>query len=426
MVITLPVISFSQTIITGKIKDNTGHNLPGVNIYIDKTSTGTVTGADGNYFLRINKQPPFTINYSHVGYETISKPISKNMWRDSLVIDAVLKISQSILPTHTVNAYAAPETVFASIEYNVADFEFYKDKLILLTYKNKIEKDAEIILADEKSVVICNKKILFAAKELFRDYQGNINIVCRDTVFRILVSRDEIFLLPVDFNDFNELIRPCIDTLENNIIFSDYNPAYPAFNYYSFSADKKKISPIRNITDEPLMREFRFEYYFLQPKEKLRARRLALEYKMDKHLIAAAMTGFQRSFYYTPLYAPLFVINDSVLIFDHYENKLYCYNEYNEPVDSVGIDYHRLKNEKWKKELIKDEFNNKIYSIYERNGFYYLKGIDRASGKITSSFKLHYKYVENVKVKNDYVFYTYRPFESLRKKFLYRELIALE
>lgn len=422
--IIIPVISFSQTFISGKVRDSTGNILPGVNIYIDKTNTGTVTDTDGNYFLRIYKQPPFIIYYSHVGYETISKIISENIWRDSLVSDVTLKISPSVLPTHTVKAHATPDTIFASIEYNVADFEFYKDKLILLTYKNKIEKDAEVILADEKSTIICSKKVMFEAKELFRDYQGNINVICRDTVFRISVKRDEIFFLSVDFKDFNELIRPCIDTIENNIIFSDYNSGYPAFSYYSFSAEKREVFSIRNIIDKPLMREFRFEYYFLPPKEKLKARRFAIQHNTDKHMVAAAMTGFQRSFYYTPLYAPLYVINDSILIFDHYENKLYYYNEYNEPVDSIAINYHRLKEEKWEKNLLKDDYNNKIYSIYTKNGFYYLKKIDLSTGKIEFSFKLHHKYADNVKVKNDCVYYIYRPFESLQKKFLYREFIV--
>jgi hypothetical protein len=166
------------------------------------------------------------------------------------------------------------------------------------------------------------------------------------------------------------------------------------------------------------------EYYFLKPKEKLYARKLAAEYNVDKHRIAAIMSGVTSSIFYTPLYAPLFIMNDTIRVFDHYSNAILSYNKRYELLDSVPIDYHHPKSwREWKHELIVDEDNFKVYALYEKNGFYYLKHIDTRSGKIIGSFKLLNRYVEHIRVKDDYVYYVYRPFESLQEQFVYKELI---
>jgi hypothetical protein len=59
----------------------------------------------------------------------------------------------------------------------------------------------------------------------------------------------------------------------------------------------------------------------------------------------------------------------------------------------------------------------------KKNGFYYLKQVSLYSGKIIASYKLTNQYVDQIKVKNGYVYYVYRPFESLQEQFIYKELI---
>ena len=67
--------------------------------------------------------------------------------------------------------------------------------------------------------------------------------------------------------------------------------------------------------------------------------------------------------------------------------------------------------------------NGKVYALFRKNGYYNLKRINLSTGSIESSFKLNFPYVDNIKVKDDYVYYIYRPFESLQQRFIYRELI---
>jgi hypothetical protein len=55
------------------------------------------------------------------------------------------------------------------------------------------------------------------------------------------------------------------------------------------------------------------------------------------------------------------------------------------------------------------------------NGFSYLGLIDISTGKISNKVKLAFKYVDKIRVNNNFVYYVYRPYESTQKKYLYKE-----
>jgi hypothetical protein len=305
----------------------------------------------------------------------------------------------------------------------VADYEFYEDKMVLLTFTKSLIKPT-VMLVNYSQKVLSSYEVPDEAKELFKDYLGHINVICSNHVFRIKIKNDVIGLASLPVNEFNAKIVPCIDTIEKEIYFSNYSRDYPEFTYYAYNTADCGIHPFKTVTDQEQLKGYNMEYYFLKPREKLIARKLADEYNIDKHRIAAVMSGLTKSMFYTPLYAPLFIINDTVFVFDHYYNAILTYNRKYELLDSVPISYNHPKNwREWKHKIIVDQDNHKIYALYQKGAYYYLKNIDPVSGKIISSFKLLNEYVEKIKIKNDYVYYIYRPFESLQEQFVYKELI---
>ena len=70
-----------------------------------------------------------------------------------------------------------------------------------------------------------------------------------------------------------------------------------------------------------------------------------------------------------------------------------------------------------------DEINGKIYGLFLRNGYYYLKEINNITGEIVAEKKLFYQYVSKLKIKDGFVYYTYKPAQTLQKKFLYKEKV---
>jgi len=154
----------------------------------------------------------------------------------------------------------------------------------------------------------------------------------------------------------------------------------------------------------------------------LEARRMAQYYKTDKRIIAALISGFTQSMFYEPLYAPIFILKDTICIFNHHNDFLYHYNKQNQLIDSVTISYHHPKNwREWKKQLFVDEMTNKVYAFFSKDGHHYLKQINYQTGKEISNYKLKHHSAEKIKVKDGYVYYVYRPFGSTQERFLYRE-----
>jgi hypothetical protein len=93
-----------------------------------------------------------------------------------------------------------------------------------------------------------------------------------------------------------------------------------------------------------------------------------------------------------------------------------------ESLDTISI-YHHYQPKKtgWQKQLIQDNVTGVIYAQYEKDGNMYLGIVDVKTGEINEKVKLNYKYVEKIRVHNNKVFYVYRPFESMQRRFLYKE-----
>ncbi|MDG4714996.1 TonB-dependent receptor [Winogradskyella marincola] len=103
------VASFAQTTVKGKIIDDTGLPLPGANIVVVGTSSGTVSDFDGNYTLSVDQNPPFSIRVSYTGFEAQTIEITSN----EQTVDVTLKEGNS-LDEVVISASRTPERIFES------------------------------------------------------------------------------------------------------------------------------------------------------------------------------------------------------------------------------------------------------------------------------------------------------------------------
>ncbi|HNV31100.1 MAG TPA: carboxypeptidase-like regulatory domain-containing protein, partial [Cyclobacteriaceae bacterium] len=61
----------AQTSISGTVKDGTtGEPLAGVNIVVKGRVIGTISNTSGQYSLKVNQEPPFTLVFSFIGFST--------------------------------------------------------------------------------------------------------------------------------------------------------------------------------------------------------------------------------------------------------------------------------------------------------------------------------------------------------------------
>ena len=173
-------------------------------------------------------------------------------------------------------------------------------------------------------------------------------------------------------------IAPIVDTSVSKYYFSNYNPDFPAFDYFTYDLDDSSYRKIAQVEDELMMELYRSEYKWVDVRTKLWAKDMENETGIDAEIWVGA-SYFTQSIYYKELYAPLFKRNDTLFLFDHYKNLLFRFNEMGDVMDSIPIFYHlQPKQTGWKKLLLQDQTTGQVYVVYEKVGQYYLQRLDLA------------------------------------------------
>jgi iron complex outermembrane receptor protein len=70
-------VLYAQTSISGKVSDAaSGETLAGVNIVVKGKVVGTISNTNGDFSLKVNDAPPFTLVFSFVGYKSVESQIT--------------------------------------------------------------------------------------------------------------------------------------------------------------------------------------------------------------------------------------------------------------------------------------------------------------------------------------------------------------
>ena len=421
-------IGAQNVIITGKItNEETGQGIEGVIVHCAGTQGVAESKAGGFYLLGLPTRADVQLDFQLLGFEKAEKKINAPLWKevkhDTLHYNVVLKLKPIQSPNVVIYAQKV-DTVFGTMKYFVEDFEFSGNRFLLLTFENSLKK-AQVKLADENQKVIASVDVPDEAVELFRDFQGYVNVICKENIYRIQVRGDRLVLVSLPVKQFQSEIMPCVDTVPGRILFSNYYRDYPAFSWFGYRVADTSVHKLRSIRDKDLLEIYEEEFDFLKPVDRLAARKMELQSGIDKRIIAAHMTGFAKGVHYTALYAPLFVVNDTSCVFDHYTDRIYRFGKTGNLLDSVPISYHHPKDWKeWKHKLIQDQTTRNVYALLQRNGYYVAKKINLQNGTTSTGYKLRFPYVSRMKARDGFVYYVYRPFESGQTKFLYREKLG--
>jgi len=316
---------------------------------------------------------------------------------------------------------AKPDTVYASVKYSVADFEIgQEDQLLLLTYEKNLEKDAQLQLISNDSVLAL-QSIPERAKGLFRDFRGEIHVLTAQNVYGLAYDNEGITLGQIPKDYFFKYITPIVDTSYTKFFYSNYTEIYPAFEYGSIDKLDSTYKRLLHIQDDLMMELYRSEYKWVDVRTKLWAKNLELQTGIDAEIYVGA-NYFTQSLYYEPVYAPLFLVNDTIYIFDYPNNMLHSFLTNGDSIQTVKLNHHlNAKKTGFRKNLQLDRKTGTVYAIYEQEGYSYIGPIDLKTGVVSKKVKLAFRYVEKIRVHNNEVYFIYRPFESAQNKFIYKQ-----
>jgi len=393
------------------------------NIRLNDQLLYRTTNLDGSFQFKapLSTNVNFKLSHSFYASADINKKIARNA-PDTLELTlemSFLRLKE--LKEISVRPPGVPDTVFASKRVHVEDFELMNDgNILLLAYPKRLKKGSELIIYDGQRELI-NFEVPKLAKELIHDFRGNPHVVCEDMVYAIERNGQQVGIVQIPREYYMTYIAPIVDTNETRMYLTNFNPKFPAVEYSVYDQLDSTLKMIMGVEDELMMELYRSEYKWVDIRTKLWAKNLELQTGIDAEVYVGA-NYFTQSIYYEEVYAPLFQRNDSLLLFDYYRDKLYTFNKFGDKIDSVDLYHHyNPKSTGWERQLIQDKVTGQIYAVYNRSGYTYLGVIDTKTGEIKEQVKLEYRYVQKIDVRNNFVYYVYREFESIDKKMLWKE-----
>lgn len=418
-----------EFILSGKVYGGSGKEkvpIPDVKVKIGEQVIGT--NRNGEFQIKIDYKSELSVEFSHVGFKSYSqrltdKSVKRKIIGDTLYWNNIVLLEKTLVGM-TVLSHKV-DTVFGSTRYSVEDYSFLsEEKLLLLAYEKTLDKQAQLLLTDSKQALIDTYTIPSRALHLYRDYAANNYVVCEDKIYRINIRGEQIHLLSISDEDYYGFHHRVIDTIGDKYYYSNYNALYPAVKFYVTERNDTTHTELYEVKDDFMMELYRAQYKYVSGRDKLWAYRKEQATGIDKEIWIGA-NSFTHDILYKPVYAPLFIINDTVLVFDQYKNKILKFDEYNDSAGVYFMNYQQApKGEKWEQPIIEDKLEELIYAIYYGGGYTYVRQINYRAGLIGKTTKLKFRFIENIKIEKGYVYYIYRPFESSQKRFLYKEKLA--
>jgi hypothetical protein len=365
----------------------------------------------------------FYISSEHPMYEPLSyRYQSVRNTSDTLFIKLVLKpIKSQSMDQVVVKAPGIPDTVFNSKEFHVADFEVTgAGDFILLVYPKRSGHKNAILWFDGINIKD-SMSIHGIGINLIKDYRNNIHLICQEEVYHVSHKDDSLALFSIPKDYFIDYVLPIVDTTTSKLFFSNFNMYYPAFDYFALDQIDSSYRKIIHIEDPLMMELYRAEYKWVDVRTRLWAKQKEIETGIDAQIWVGA-NYFTQSIYYNVPFAPLFKIQDSIYVLDFQSDQMTVYTPMGEVSRRTPLLFHYHKHKTgWKRVILKDESMQALYALFEKDGISMLGKIDLTTGEILSKHRLYHKYVEKIRIHQGNVYYIYRPFESIQKRFLYKE-----
>ena len=400
-----------------------------VKIKFDNQVVDLKSNSKGIFYFKVQTNKQYELGFTHQVFMNTSDQLLE---KSRKYLDTVKRVFEMLpikineIEVVTIRPEGVPEKIFTSEYVSVADFEVLPDgSYILLTYPKTLKKGSDVVLYDGRNI-ISTIPIDDHAVELRKDFRGNPHVICEKSVYGIYISNAKIGIAKLEKEYFMKYLAPILDSNYTKYYLSDFNKDYPSMNYYSFDQLDSTYSKIVTITDDFMMELYRAEYKWVDVRTKLWAKQKEQETGIDAQIWVGA-NYFTQSVYYKQLYAPMFHRNDTLFIFDYYKDLMYRFNNEGKMIDSISIYHHYFpKQTGWKKHLIQDRVTGQIYALFDVDGYSSIRRINPNSGELMESIPLKYRYVDKIEIYDNALYYIYRPFESVQKKYLFKEKIPIQ
>lgn len=423
----LPCTGFAQHVIRGQVLDARG-DLPLVGAHVVSGAVVAFTDAQGWFDLRVPSRKAI-VRVSYVGFEELRRTmVASGSEGERFVLR--LKTRTVELPALEVRV-SRPEVVFERKDLHVGDYVVNSDGLWVLAFGRRqlglrqgmagqtIWHGSRLYLLDTQFVELASGSIPSTACAMIRNHAGRPVVKALDHAW--VVERDdrEISIGRIDAYTYQHAVLPWTDSLPCMLVGNTWTYDYPAFEHVGYNLATGKQEVICQVVDPFWMSIFRGSYKYMSGRSKVLAMDMAMAHGTDPEIIAGFMMGIDADLRYKPPYAPLFVVRDTLCVFDHHKERIRRFSRALLPIDEIAITYQRDRD--WDRNLVQDRATGAVYTRYAKGSLTWLRRIDPTTGTMGAITRLTHPWPADIQVHEGHVYYVYRPYESLQKRTLYRE-----
>ena len=145
---------FAQTTVTGSVTEqSTSSPLPGVNVLIKGTSTGTTTDFDGNYQIEANNGD--IIVFSYIGYQSIEitysgqAPLNIQLIEDTALLDEIVIIGYGSVKKEDLTEKWAVENNSVDLVTSSLTLEHISDLHHIFSETNRVLSEKGLFFISE-------------------------------------------------------------------------------------------------------------------------------------------------------------------------------------------------------------------------------------------------------------------------------------
>jgi hypothetical protein len=420
----------------------TDEPIEDVNIQLIDNKSGTITNELGEFEIVVDHLP-FTLQFTHVSFETLSETFAYPPTRDIVLR---MKGKSERLQGVVVTAQKI-DTIYHDDEYSVLDYDLMQDGILLLIFKARLTK-AELLYTDFKGNEIATLPVLPGKPlALYRDCLGNSHILTKTRAYQIFLEEQGLGMMGgVDADFLKKTMTGCLFSINHKLYFEDYidlNFAKILFYINKNDSSYHELTTVMDPLKFDMLRDNPEDFaIFANTLETPNLGDLRATGE-DSNILSQIRnldnkTRFLKMAYYTEIYAPVLRMGDSVCIFNHPNDVIQFYDIHDSLTGSTPTSYHLEKKKnplstlgyafapssKWMKEVYTDEVKRKAYTMNQNiNGTRDLLEIDLNTGLTRYILTIPFPYVQKVQIRNGYLYFVYRGWGEGQKKKLFRQQI---
>jgi len=393
-----------QSQVVGTIFDaNTSLPIEGVNIKIEDTNQGTTS--DQNGLFRLDRVIlPYTITFSHIGYETQNYTVEQE---SSKQIEIYLVSTTNQLNEITISTEKESIPLSKVDQYSTTDFELVDQGILRLQDYGVFKKHAISLTNFEgESMDMLKLKNIKNIHRLHKSCNGVVYILTKSEAIPILIDSLTLSLEEtIAIDTFKQFILPCKFAVGKDLFYLTQKDNGLTKFVTKYNTENDTSTLISVISNEELAKGWNEEKAFIEASQKI-GNITTNSYAVN---VGIRNTQERGDFLLTVFFKPefpvfIFPIKEKIVVFNHTKNKIESY-KHSQLLNEVTMDY--VEDDKWLKKVIFDSASQKTYGLFDFENEISLKEIDIQTGKSTlvSIVDIPKRKLDEIRIYNNEIYY---------------------